>query len=84
MTLTAKTTLLFTVTKNGHAIGRVFKNTVQGYIDAISLCSLMEIQNNLDAECVFYDLPLEEQLERCVDVNGEMYASRTTWTIVND
>ena len=97
MTLTAKTTLSFTEIKNGHATGNTFNNTVQGYIDAVYNAEVdgrldVGVEEILDAdgEVVdftpnkFFDLPLEEQLERCIDVNNERFASRTTWVIAND
>lgn len=97
MTLTAKTTLSFTETKNGQATGKTFENTVQGYIDTVYATEVdgrldVGVEEILDAEGdvidftpnKFCELPLEEQLERCIDVNSERFASRTSWVIAND
>jgi hypothetical protein len=93
--LTNDTLLEFTEIKNGHATGKTFVNTVLGYINAVRDKSPNAREFNRIVEAVefdkdaepcewhdkFYDLPLEEMLELCIRVNGECYASHTTWKV---
>lgn len=97
MILTAKTTLTFTEIKNGHTTGTTFENTVQGYIDVVYAKEVegrldMGVEEVLGAEGLvielapnkFFNLPLEEQLELCIEANSERFASSTTWILAND
>lgn len=96
MTLTAKTTLSFTEIKNGHASGKTFEQTVEGYINAIYSTEVdgrldVGVEEILDEEGdvvdftpnKFWELPLEAQLEMAIEVNSERHASRTEWVIAN-
>ena len=93
-TLTNDTLLTFTETKNGHATGKEFNNTVKGYIDAVrnagnsdtfeQLVEPVKFDEDGEAEEFhdkFDDLTLEQQLDLCVQVNGERYASQTSYKI---
>jgi len=92
--ITNDTLLEFIETKNGHANGITFTNSAGGYISAIRNKGISDKFEQLvlatkfdeEGEAVefhdkFDDLSLEEQLELCIDVNGERYASRTSYKI---
>ena len=88
------TTIIFTEIKNGHATGNTFKNTAGAYIAAVAekdcegklsvgvepiFDANGEIEGVTDNK--FYDLPVEQQLEAAIRLNGDIYASRTTYNV---
>jgi len=89
------TTLNFTETKNGHATGKTSTNTAGVYINAVRNSGAGETQfGNLmkptahdeDGEVTawhdaFHDLSVQEQLDLCIEVNSESYASHTTYEV---
>lgn len=89
------TLLKFTEIKNGRATGNDFINIAEGYIMAIYNDAVHE-RLNIGIEAIkdeagdiveytenkFFGLPLEEQLDRCIEVNGERYASSTHYMVL--
>lgn len=88
------TILEFTEIKNGNASAKTFENSVEGYISAVyekevdgRLDVGVEPIKDEDGEIVdytpnkFFSLPLEEQLDLCMQANGERYASQTSYKI---
>lgn len=95
--MNTETFINFTETKNGHATGNTFSNTAGDYIQVVrnaspgadhftNLYQWEEVGSGDDAEFVvvhdgFYDLPIEQQLDLCIRVNDDSYASHTTYEV---